>query len=57
METDVSTTYRPRTGKAASSPVLPEVEFYFHLLVVIHLIDTKAYEQVNTVIMNSNTEY
>lgn len=46
MEIDVSTPYRPRTGKAASTPVLPEVEFYFHLLVVIHLIDTKAYDQV-----------
>ncbi|XP_028401135.1 26S proteasome non-ATPase regulatory subunit 3-like [Dendronephthya gigantea] len=45
METDVSSTYRPRTGKAATTPVLPEVEFYFHLLVVIHLIDTEAYEQ------------
>lgn len=45
METDVSTPYRPRTGKAAST-LLPEVEFYFHLLVIIHLIDTKAYEQV-----------
>lgn len=45
METDVSTPYRPRTGKAALTPILPEVEFYFHLLVVIHLIDTKAYEQ------------
>jgi 26S proteasome regulatory subunit N3 len=46
METDVLTVYRPRTGKAAATPVLPEVEFYFHLLVVIHLIDTKAYEKV-----------
>ena len=46
METDTLSMYRPRTGKAASTPILPEVEFYFHLLVVIHLIDTKAFEQV-----------
>ncbi|XP_046841637.1 26S proteasome non-ATPase regulatory subunit 3-like [Xenia sp. Carnegie-2017] len=45
METNLSVPYRPRTGKAALMPVLPEVEFYFHLLVVIHLIDTKSYEQ------------
>lgn len=49
METNLSVPYRPRTGKAALMPVLPEVEFYFHLLVVIHLIDTKSYEQVSKV--------
>ncbi|PIK33985.1 putative 26S proteasome non-ATPase regulatory subunit 3 isoform X2 [Apostichopus japonicus] len=33
--------FRPRSAKAHLQPLLPELDVYFHLLVVIHLIDTK----------------
>jgi 26S proteasome regulatory subunit N3 len=39
--------FRPRSAKAASIPLLPEIETYFHLLIVIHLIDTKCYKKVH----------
>ena len=38
--------FRPRTGKAATTPLLPEVEAYLQLLVVVHLTNTKSYTQV-----------
>ncbi|KAK0058684.1 26S proteasome non-ATPase regulatory subunit 3 [Biomphalaria pfeifferi] len=41
----VSAVFRPRSGKQAQVPVLPEIEIYIHLLVLIYLIDTKQYER------------
>ncbi|XP_059139469.1 26S proteasome non-ATPase regulatory subunit 3-like isoform X2 [Physella acuta] len=41
----ISGVFRPRSGKLAQTPVLPEVEIYIHLLVLIYLIDTKQYER------------
>lgn len=38
--------FRPRTGKAASAPLLPEVEAYLQLLLVIHLTNIKRYTEV-----------
>lgn len=38
--------FRPRTGKAASAPLLPEVESYLQLLLVVHLTNTKSYTEV-----------
>jgi len=38
--------FRPRTGKAAASPLLPEVEAYLQLLVVVHLTSNKSYAEV-----------
>ncbi|MEQ2284937.1 26S proteasome non-ATPase regulatory subunit 3 [Ameca splendens] len=40
--------FRPRTGKAASAPLLPEVETYLQLLLVIHLTNSKRYTEVGT---------
>lgn len=47
METgDGDIQFRPRTGKAASSPLLPEVEAYLQLLLVVHLTNSKRYTEV-----------
>lgn len=43
-ENDVQ--FRPRTGKAASAPLLPEVEAYLQLLLVVHLTNNKRYSEV-----------
>lgn len=39
--------FRPRTGKAASAPLLPEVESYLQLLLVVHLTNTKNFSEVS----------
>lgn len=36
------------TDKDQSQAFLPEIDIYLHLLVMIHLLDTKNYEQVST---------
>ncbi|GFR92199.1 26S proteasome non-ATPase regulatory subunit 3-like [Elysia marginata] len=41
----VPSTFRPRTGKLAQAPLVPEIEIYIHLLVLIYLIDNKQYER------------
>ncbi|KAJ0058535.1 hypothetical protein NL108_016626, partial [Boleophthalmus pectinirostris] len=41
--------FRPRTGKAASAPLLPEVEAFLQLLLIIHLCSTKSYTQAQKV--------
>ena len=46
MESEVSTPFRPRSARLIAAASLPEVEFYFHLLVLIHLIDTECYNEV-----------
>ena len=45
METDSGGSFRPITGKAASQQLLPEIDCYIHLLVVIHLLDNKQTEK------------
>jgi len=37
--------FRPRSAKQALSPLLPEIDVYIHLLVLIYLIDTKQNER------------
>ena len=38
----------PRTGAASPAGLLPEVEAYAHLLVVLFLVDHKLYAQVRS---------
>ncbi|CAL8091781.1 unnamed protein product [Calicophoron daubneyi] len=45
MDTDcVEPSFRPRSGKIGT-PLLPEVEVYLHLLLLIFLIDQKHYDE------------
>lgn len=46
MDTEAELQFRPRTGKAASAPLLPEVEAYLQLLLVIYLMNSKRYPEV-----------
>lgn len=46
MDTEAELQFRPRTGKAASAPLLPEVETYLQLLLVIFLMNSKRYPEV-----------
>ena len=39
--------FRPRSAKMANSPVIPEIEVYLHLLILIYLLDIKRYEKVS----------
>ncbi|KAF3816879.1 hypothetical protein GH733_014227 [Mirounga leonina] len=45
MDTEADLQFRPRTGKAASTPLLPEVEAYLQLLMVIFLMNSKRYKE------------
>jgi len=47
MTNGMSPQFRPRSAKLANTPVIPEIEVYLHLLVLIHLIDNKKYEKVS----------
>ncbi|XP_043910970.1 26S proteasome non-ATPase regulatory subunit 3 [Protopterus annectens] len=49
MDTEGDLQFRPRSGKAASSPLLPEVEVYLQLLMVIHMINSKRYTEVQKI--------
>lgn len=46
MDMEAELQFRPRTGKAASAPLLPEVETYLQLLLVIYLMNSKRYPEV-----------
>lgn len=46
MDTEAELQFRPRMGKAASAPLLPEVETYLQLLLVIYLMNSKRYPEV-----------
>lgn len=46
MDTEADLQFRPRTGKAASVPLLPEVEAYLQLLMVIFLMSSRRYKEV-----------
>jgi len=45
MDTDKSPSLRPRTAK--STPLLPEVDIYLHLLVLIYLLDQQKLKFVS----------
>lgn len=46
MDTDTPTSpFRPRSGKNATTPLLPEVEVFLHLLLLIYLIDKNKYDE------------
>ena len=47
MDSEPTTPFRPRSARLVAAATLPEVEFYFHLLVLIHLIDTECYNEVS----------
>lgn len=49
--------FRPKSGKAATINLLPEVEIYLHLLTLIHLIDLKKFQQVRSFKSNWNGIY
>ncbi|UYV66359.1 PSMD3 [Cordylochernes scorpioides] len=54
METDTGPQFRVRAGKAAQQPLLPELDIYLHLLVLLHLLDqdrTKQMLQCSDVLM------
>lgn len=47
MESEPGAPFRPRSARLVAAAALPEVEYYFHLLVLIHLIDTECYNEVS----------
>jgi len=49
MDTEADLQFRPRTGKAASTPLLPEVEAYLQLLMVIFLMNSKRYKEAQKI--------
>ncbi|KFO34883.1 26S proteasome non-ATPase regulatory subunit 3 [Fukomys damarensis] len=49
MDTEADLQFRPRSGKAASAPLLPEVEAYLQLLLVIFLMNSKRYKEAQKI--------
>lgn len=49
MDTEADLQFRPRTGKAAAAPLLPEVEAYLQLLTVIFLMNSKRYKEAQKI--------
>ena len=48
MDTDSSAqTPRPKSTKTSTLPLLPELDIYFHLLVLLYLIDLERYANVS----------
>lgn len=47
MDTEGDVQFRPRTGKAAAAPLLPEVEAYLQLLLVVYLTNNKRYPEAS----------
>ncbi|XP_038058312.1 26S proteasome non-ATPase regulatory subunit 3-like [Patiria miniata] len=43
--TDNNIIFRPRSSKTANGQLLPELDVYVHLLLVVHLLDTKRYDE------------
>lgn len=46
-ESEGDVPFRPRTGKAAAAPLIPEVEAYLQLLLVVYLTNLKRYAEVS----------
>ncbi|KAK3512041.1 hypothetical protein QTP70_028122 [Hemibagrus guttatus] len=49
MDTEGDVQFRPRTGKAAAAPLIPEVEAYLQLLLLVYLINNKRYTEAQKV--------
>ncbi|XP_066554768.1 26S proteasome non-ATPase regulatory subunit 3 [Amia ocellicauda] len=49
MDTEGDVQFRPRTGKAAATPLLPEVETYLQLLLVVYLTNNKRFTEAQKV--------
>ena len=50
METDEAVvSYRPRSSKLVGGAILPELDVFAHLLVLMRLLDTKQLEKVGGV--------
>lgn len=47
MDTDGDHKTAPAAGGATGVGLLPEIEAYAYLLVVMYLVDQKAYQEVN----------
>lgn len=47
MDLEGDVLFRPRSGKAAAAPLIPEVEAYLQLLLLVHLINNKRYTEVH----------
>lgn len=45
MESEPGVPFRPRSARLIAAAALPEVEFYFHLLVLIYLIDSECFKE------------
>ena len=51
-----NSSFRPRSSKAASQSLLPEVECYLHLLLLLYLIDNKKNKEVGASCDTQNTK-
>ncbi|XP_053084534.1 26S proteasome non-ATPase regulatory subunit 3 [Pangasianodon hypophthalmus] len=49
MDTEGDVQFRPRIGKAAAAPLIPEVEAYLQLLLLVYLINNKRYAEAQKV--------
>ncbi|XP_042631825.1 26S proteasome non-ATPase regulatory subunit 3-like [Cyprinus carpio] len=49
VEREGDVQFRPRTGKAAATPLIPEVEAYLQLLLVVYLTNNKHYDKAQRV--------
>ncbi|KAL0150849.1 hypothetical protein M9458_053768, partial [Cirrhinus mrigala] len=49
VENEGDVQFRPRTGKAAATPLIPEVEAYLQLLMVVYLTNNKRYTEAQKV--------
>ncbi len=47
METDDSIVYRPRSSKLVGGAILPELDAFLHLLIVLRLLDCNNLDRVS----------
>lgn len=58
MDTDSNlSSFKGRIGKQQQVALLPELDVYFNLLILLHLIDLERYEQVGILMMWINHFY
>ena len=54
METEEAVlSYRPRSSKLVGGAILPELDVFVHLLVLLHLLDSKQLDKVRGQISGS----
>jgi len=46
METDETVVYRPRSSKLVGGAILPELDAFLHLLILLRLLDADSLERV-----------